>query len=421
MTDQRVFFATEHPFDTDKDISSDAFWARSFRERDETFAWLRANAAVSWHRPMDGQGFPHNEAGFWAVTKAADIRYVSQNHELFSSAISRTLHARPTPPFDPSMLLSDPPEHERYRQMISAAFTPKAVGRLVEKIEQRAGEIVDRVVGAGNIDFVHEVSSRLPMLTIADLFGIPDHLVESFTQAGDKFATAFDPRVRPDGMGPMEFIGQQIAAINEIGVEVVNYRRKNPAEDLATALGQARHDGRALTDAEIGAVTLLLSTAGNDTTKQTTSWSVHQLWNDPVQKKWLAEDYDNRIGAAIEEFVRHTSPVQTFSRTATGDIELGGKQIAKHDKVVMYYGSGNRDEEVFKDPWKFDLSRTPNPHVGFGGGGIHYCLGNAIAKAQMRALFRQFLEKLSNMEVGEPEFLVSEVFNYTRRLPVHIP
>lgn len=420
MTTQQEFFTTEHPFDTDHDISSDEFWGRPFRTRDETFGWLRKNAPVSWHRPMESHGYPHNEKGFWAVTKAADIRMVSENHEIFSSALGGTLSVRPGPPFQPSMLLSDPPEHERFRQMVSASFTPKAVRQLIEKIDARAADIVDRVVGAGEIDFVTEVSSRLPMLTIADLIGIPEHLVEPFTHAGDMFASASDPQVRPDGVGPGEFIGQQMAILREIGLEVVKYRRSHPGDDLATALGGSRVDGRLLTDDEIGAVTLLLSAAGNDTTKQTTSWAVHQLWNDPEQKQWLADDYDNRIVSAMEEFVRHTSPVTNFARTATRDTELGGRSISKHDKIVLYYPSGNRDEDVFVDPWKFDLSRGRTPHVGFGGGGIHYCLGNAVAKAQLRALFREFLTKLPDMEVGEPEFLATENFNYVRRLPVRI-
>lgn len=420
MSDEPQFFTTEHPFDTDKDISSDAFWALPFRERDRTFEWLRKNAPVSWHPPMDAHGWPNNEKGFWAITKAADIRFVSENHELFSSAISKTLNVRPGPPFQPSMILSDPPEHERFRQMVSASFTPKAVKQLIEKIDRRAAQIVDKVVGAGEIDFVAHVSSQLPMLTIADLIGIPEELVERFTEAGDNFAAASDPQVRPAGMGPGEFIGQQIAILSEIGLEVVKYRRRHPADDLATALGRNRVDGRPLTDEEIGAVTLLLSAAGNDTTKQTTSWSVHQLWNDPAQREWLADDYDARILPAIEEFVRHTSPVTTFSRVATEDVELGGRTIAKHDKVVLYYPSGNRDEDVYEEPWRFDLDRPRRPHVGFGGGGIHYCLGNAVAKAQLRALFREFTTKLTSMDVGEPEFLATENFNYIRRLPVRI-
>ncbi|AZP22733.1 cytochrome P450 [Streptomyces aquilus] len=413
-------YTTEHPFDTDVDISSDAFWMQPWRVRDESFAWLRANAPVSWHPPMDAHGYPNREAGFWAVVKADDIRYVSEHTEIFSSAFA--VDVRPMTQAEPSMLTSDPPEHGRYRKMISSAFTPKAVNRLVEKINQRAEEIVDRVVGAGDINFVDEVSSRLPMLTIADMFGIPDHFLKEFVEAGDRFANAPDPTVRPEGMSIPEFIQQQFDILLPIGVEVVNYRREHPADDLATALGQTRIDGRALTDMEIGGVTLLLSAAGNDTTKQTTSWATHQLWTHPEQKAWLAEDYDNRIAGAIEEFIRHTSPVTLFARTVLEDTVLGGKSLAKHDKVVMYYCSGNRDETAFLDPWRFDLTRGRTAHVGFGGGGIHYCLGNGVAKAQLRALFRQFLTKLPDMEVGEPEFFTpNERFNAMRRLPVHIP
>jgi cytochrome P450 len=418
-------FATVHPVTTDKDISSEAFWHRTFEERDETFGWLRKNAPVSWHEPLEDPQLPrevHGEAGFWAVTRAADIQYVSQNNELFSSAAG-SIGLRPRHPAmmqSPTFLEMDPPEHSRYRRVMSAAFTPKAVARLTEKISQRAAQIVDRVIGAGEIDFVKEVAARLPMLTIADMVGVPDSLTETFAHAGDNMVGARDPEIVPPGVSPIDFALQQMGILREIGVDLVRHRREHPEADIATALAHAELNGQRLTEDDIGSVMLLLSVAGNDTTKQTTTRTVISLDRNRDQRAWLMEDFDGRIPAAIEEFIRHACPVLEFARTAMDDTELGGQKIDAGDKVGIFYCSGNRDESVFEDPHRFDLSRPPRPHVGFGGGGVHFCLGNGVAKTQLRALFREILTKLPDMEVGEPEYLYSEFINGVRRLPVRI-
>jgi cytochrome P450 len=418
-------FATEHPLTTGKDISSEAFWRRRFEERDETFCWLRKNAPVSWHKPLEDPELPpevHGEAGFWAVARAADIQYVSQHNELFSSEIGSVMVRPRHPDFmpPPTFLEMDPPRHTRYRQVMSAAFTPRGVARLTEKINERAAQIVDRVVGAGTIDFVTEVSAKLPMLTIADMIGVPDSLSDTFAEAGDKFIGARDPEILPPGVLPNDFVLEQMGVLRQIGVDLVNYRREHPSTDIATALANAEFDGSRLTDDDITSVMLLLSVAGNDTTKQTTTSTVISLDRNPGQRAWLREDFEGRIAASVEEFIRHASPVTEFIRTATQDTELAGQQIAKGDKVTIFYCSGNRDESVFEDPHRFDLTRPRRPHVAFGGGGVHYCLGSGIAKAQLRALFGNILTKLPGMEVGEPEYLYSEFINGVRHLPVTI-
>jgi cytochrome P450 len=418
-------FATEHPLTTDKDISSEAFWHQSFEERDRTFSWLRTNAPVSWHKPLEDSELPpevHGEAGFWAVVRAADIQYISQHNELFSSEIGSVMVRPRHPDFmpPPTFLEMDPPRHTRFRQIMSAAFTPKGVARLNDKINERAAQIIDRVVGAGKIDFVTEVAAKLPMLTIADMIGVPDSLSETFAQAGDNFIGARDPEILPPGVLPNDFVLEQMGVLRQIGVDMVNYRREHPSSDIATALANAELDGNKLTDEDITSVMLLLSVAGNDTTKQTTTSTVISLDRNRDQRAWLMEDFDGRIAASIDEFIRHASPVIEFIRTATQDTELGGQQITKGDKVTIFYCSGNRDESVFEDPHRFNLARPRMPHVGFGGGGVHFCLGNGIAKAQLRALFSNILTKLPAMEVGEPEYLYSEFINGVRHLPVTI-
>ncbi|WP_153505528.1 cytochrome P450 [Cumulibacter manganitolerans] len=419
---------TDRPATTDKDISSQRFWAQSFDEREKTFAWLREHAPVSWHRPLEVE-YPvevHHERGFWAIVKAKDITYVSRNHELFSSDQQiNNIMLRPRFPAAisrPSCLEMDPPLHTDYRKVMSTAFTPKGVRRITDKINERAAQIIDRVVGAGDIDFVEEVSAKLPMLTVADMVGVPESQVHAFAQAADGFVGAHDPDVN-GGMDPTEFALQQVGIVMQIGLEAMAYRKDHPSDDIATALANADHVfGRPLNQAEVGAVMLLLAVAGNDTTKQTTTRTVMSLWEHPEQRAWLMEDFDGRIMPSIDEFVRHASPVIEFARTATRDVELGGQLIPQGDKVVIFYCSGNRDDEVFTDPARFDLQRPASNHVGFGGGGVHFCLGNGVAKAQLRAMFQQILTKLPGMQItGEPVPLLSEFIRGVKHLPVHIP
>ncbi len=418
-------FATDHPCTVDEDISSTTFWAKPFDERELTFARLRRDAPVSWHVPLEDPRLPpqvHRERGFWAVTRAADIQHVSQHHDVFSSAFGGISFRPANPeilPQSPLFIEMDPPEHTRYRQIMSAAFTPKAVRALSEKIETRAAQIVEAVVGTGDINIVADISAKLPMLTIADMVGVPEDLTATFARAGDDFLAAVGGEQRaPAGVDPLVFIQEQMQTLAAIGIELVQHRRTHPAEDIATALAQARIDGRELGPEQIASMMLLLSTAGNDTTKQTTSWTLLRLSQHPDQWAWLREDFDARIGGAIEEFIRHACPVIQFARTATKDVELGGQQITAGDKVVLFYCSGNRDETVFAEPRRFDLSRPRTAHVGFGGGGVHYCLGNGVAKAQLRALFANILDKLPHLRVtGAPSFMQSELINGITALP----
>ena len=412
----------DRPF-SDEDLSSSEFWAQPFDVRDETFARLRRTAPVSWHPPRETPEVPREywRPGFWAVVSHADITTASHHHELYSSSLDaggilmRAQHPayRPAPTF----ILMDPPEHSRYRQVMSKAFTPKAVARLTDQINARAEQIVTRLVGAGEFDVVRDLSARLPMLTVADLIGVPESLVEPFVRAGNNTVGAHDPDVLPPGVSPLDFVRDSIATLQQIGVDLVDHRRRHPSDDVATALAQAEFDGQPISDAELGSIMLLLSIAGNDTTKQTTSHTVHSLWQHPEQRAWLAEDFAGRIGPSVDEFLRHAATVIHFARNAVEDTELGGQHIRAGDQVVLFYCSGNRDESVWDEPGRFDLSRPRRAHVGFGGGGVHYCLGNGIARTQLRAIFAQVLTHLPHLDVGEPVYLNSDLFNGIQRLP----
>lgn len=321
----------------------------------------------------------------------------------------------------PTFQTMDPPLHTQYRQILSAAFTPRSAARLSGRIDERAARIVDRVLGAGVIDFVAEVAGRLPMMTLADMIGVPDSQVDEFVTAADRYVGTLNPEMT-ENLDPVAFAVHQMAVLREIGLDTVRYRRGHPSDDIATALAHAEVDGRPLADDDIESIILLLTVAGYDTTKQTTSLTVVQLWRNPDQRTWLAEDFETRIPGAVEEFVRHASPVLSFARTATADVELGGRTIRAGDKVVLFFASANRDESVYPDPHRFDLSRPRTRHSGFGGG-VHYCLGSHVAKAELRGLFRQIIVKLPDMEVGEPDPLDRhrEFIHGISRLPVRIP
>ena len=212
----------------------------------------------------------------------------------------------------------------------------------------------------------------------------------------------------------------QITLLSNTGVELAQFRRRNPGDDLMTSIVNAEVDGHRLNDEEIGAFLILLASAGNDTTKQTTTHAMMALTDNPDQRDWLMADFENRIGAAIEEFVRWSSPVLQFARFSTADTEINGQPVAAGDKVGLFYCSANRDESVFDNPGAFDLQRSPNPHLGFGGGGPHFCLGNQLAKAELRNLFRELLTRLTTVEFGEPDLLFSSFAHGVKRLPAYV-
>jgi cytochrome P450 len=402
------------------DITSHDFWSQPFAVRDETFARLRGGDGLSWHRAFESL-FPMEEPGFWALTRRADIAYVSQHPELFTSAQGVALNPMPAEiqRFASFFLSMDPPEHTVYRRLISSAFTPRNVRQIEDQIHQNAVSIVDDLVGAGDVEFVSACSARLPMLTIMDMLGVPRADQADVAYAAEKLFGMSDEEYAT----PEERAGDPVAQImllSNTGVELAKFRRKNPGDDLMTSIVNAEVDGHRLTDEEIGAFLILLASAGNDTTKQATTHAMMALVENPSQRDWLMRDFDGRIGLATEEFVRWASPVIQFARFATEDTEINGQPVAAGDKVGLFYCSANRDETVFDAPGTFNLQRSPNPHLGFGGGGPHFCLGSQLAKSELRNLFRELLTRLKTVEFGEPDLLYSHFAHGVKRLPAHV-
>jgi cytochrome P450 len=402
------------------DITSHDFWSQPFAVRDLTFAQLRMGEGLTWHRPFPSM-FPIEEPGYWALTRRADITYVSQHPELFTSAQGVALDPMPAEiqRFASFFLSMDPPQHTVYRRLISSAFTPRNVRQIEEQIHRSAVSTVDDLVGAGDIDFVAACSARLPMLTIMEMLGVPSADQPAVAMAAEKlFGMSDDEYSTPEERA--EDPVKQIVLLHNTGVELAQFRRKNPGDDLMTSIVNAEVDGQRLTDEEIGAFLILLASAGNDTTKQTTTHVMMALVDNPAQREWLMEDFENRIGSAVEEFVRWASPVMQFARFATENTAINGQRVQAGDKVGLFYCSANRDEAVFSDPGVFNLQRSPNPHLGFGGGGPHFCLGNQLAKVELRNLFRELLTRLKSVEFGEPDLLYSGFVHGVKRLPAFV-
>jgi cytochrome P450 len=359
------------------------------------YAWLRENAPVFWH-PEPAESGP----GFWALTKYEDIRAVSRTPKLFSSFEKGVMIPDPDEgnlfAQRQMMLNMDPPQHDRFKLLVSRGFTPKNAPLLRPRIEELAREIVDSVIAKGHCDFVSEIAGRLPSGLIAELMGMPRADGERLYDLTEIMHT------NDDAVAPPEV---KMAAIGEMlgyAQSVADFKRQNPADDLATVLVNAEVDGDRLTDAEFQWFFLLLVNAGGDTTRNLLAAGMQLLFDHPDQRELLLADVDGRLGPAIEEMLRFSSPVAHFKRTVMEDTVIRGQKVAAGDRVVMFYGSANRDEEIFDHPDEFDLLRDPNPHVAFGAGGPHLCLGMHVARVELAVMFRELLTRLPRMEPGGP-------------------
>lgn len=378
---------------------------------------------MSWQRAPEPVLIEADEStgGYWALVRHDDVRAVSRNAKLFCSGRGVMFEDAPEEMLEASQsfLAMDAPRHTKVRGLVNAAFTPRRVKQIEDRIQANARRIVDELIERGDCDFVEHVAARLPMMTIWDLMGLPEERREEITHAADLLVSWNDPEMVGDAE-PAALIFEGVVTVTGAALELADERRSNPADDLMTALVESEIDGERLTEAEIGAFFVLLAVAGNDTTRHTTSHGLRALTEHPDQRAVLLEDLDGRIETAVEEMVRWATPVMTFRRTATEDTELRGQPIAEGDKVVLFYTSANRDEEAFREPGRFDVLRSPNHHVGFGGGGPHYCLGASLARTQLRSIFTELLTRAPAIEAGEPERLVGTFINGIKRMPCSV-
>jgi cytochrome P450 len=375
----------------------------------DLFRWLRRNDPVYRHAEPDGPGW-------WAVTRYRDVEAVSRDPATYSSALGGIMiadgGAEELAGARNMMLYMDPPRHVRYRKLVRAAFTPASAERLKPRVGELATKIVDEVIERGECDFVGDVAGELPSYVIAALMGIPLEDGRRLYVLTEKMHS--DPSVvSPDD--------QRAASVEMLGYAraIAGQKRTRRGDDLASALVDAEVDGERLSDEEFDWFFLLLVNAGGDTTRNLVAGGLEVLFENPGERRRLQRDLDRLLPSGVEEMLRYVSPVVHMRRTATRGAELHGKRIAVGDKVVMFYGSANRDEEVFADADSFVVDRVPNEHVAFGAGGPHFCLGAHIARVEARAIFREVLTRMPDLEPAGPvERLTSIFIAGPRKMPV---
>jgi cytochrome P450 len=391
----------------------------------EALRRLRDDDPVSWQEEHEVGIWPAGP-GYWAVTRYDDVRHVLRSPADFSSSLGATQIRDPAPedlPFIRRMILNmDPPEQVRLRTLVTGAFTRRRLERFAGTVRERAAALLDAVVTDGHCDLPRDVTDDLPLQNLADLLGVPAADRALLLEWTNRVIGYQDPEhatVLTDADGrPVN--PRSPAALKDMfdyAEGLAEAKRRDPADDVLTALVEAEVDGEKLTDAELKMFFFLLVVAGNDTVRSALPGGVLALVEHPAEYARLRAD-PALLPGAIEEMLRWHPPVLTFRRTATTDVELGGRRIAAGDKVVVYHVSAHFDERRFADPFRFDLSRAPNDHVAFGQG-PHLCLGAMFARMQLRAFFTEFLARLPQVELAdEPRRLTSNFVNGITRLPL---
>jgi cytochrome P450 len=393
------------------------FWGRPHDWRDGAFATLRREAPVAFFPEM---ALPNAAPGkgFWALTRHSDVLHASRNPRLFSSYPSMAIQD-PSPEaaeyFGTSMICLDDPAHHRLRAIVEKSFRPKVVARAEESVRARARRLVAQMVADhpdGSAEFVSAVAGPLPLQVICDMMGIPEE-----DEPQIFYWTNVIMGESPAQLVPGEHV-RVAREINAYALELAEDRRSHPAGDLTTALVEAEIDGERLGSEEIVGFFVLLLSGGNETTRNSISHGLYELTRHADQRDVWWSDFDGHAKTAVEEIVRWASPVLYMRRRAIEDTAIDGQRIEAGDKVVLWYNSANRDETVFPDPFRFDVTRSPNPQVGFGAGGTHFCLGANLARREITMAFSELRRQVPDIAVtGPPEFVINPFVNGIRTLP----
>jgi cholest-4-en-3-one 26-monooxygenase len=378
----------------------------------EMFEVLRRDAPVWFHPGTD------EVEGFWCIVKHADLVELSRDYGHASSALGGiTLHDASAEDLElqrQMMLMMDPPNHTKLRLLVNKGFTPRMIGRLDEHIRDIAKAIVDEVAPRGECDFVVEVAAQLPLRVIVEMMGVPDADRPKIFEWTNRLIGSEDPEYNVSR-------DEAIGAATEMfmySTELAAEKRKNPGDDIISTLLQAEVEGNRLTDTEFNLFFQLLAVAGNETTRNLISNGMNFMFEHPDQWAKLVDDR-SLLPGAIDEMLRYASPVMYMRRTAPEDFELRGQTIHAGDKIALWYIAANRDEEVFDDAHTFDITRTPNDYVAFGGGGPHFCLGANLAKLEIRTMFEEVLDRLPDIELaGDVQRLRSNFINGIKHMPV---
>jgi hypothetical protein len=405
----------------DIDLSDIEFWAKPWSERNAAFATLRRENPIAYFPEPILEPFPEGP-GYFAITKMHDLLEISRHPEVFCSgqgAVSILDMPADMNEFYGSLISMDDPRHARLRKIVSGTFTPRMLNNVLEDVEKTAKKVVDGIVEKGEIDFVKDVSMPFPLLVILDMMGIPHSEFDTVLAQSNIILSGGDPDFIPAGTDPITaFLGAGATLaglLNDLAV----LRRANPTDDLLSALVNTEVDGEQLSGDELASFFILLSVAGHETTRTALSHGVTHLSQNPDQRARFLADIDGVMPTTVEEIVRYASPVVWMRRTLTQDYVLSGHEFHEGDKIIMYYGSANRDEAIFADPDTFNVLRDPNLHVGFGGPGPHFCLGAHLARREITLMFRELYTRLPDLELaGPPVQLRSSFINGVKSLPV---
>jgi cytochrome P450 len=380
---------------------------------------LRREAPISFWPAIELPGFAAGD-GHWALTKLDDVFYGSRHPDIFSSAPGITINDQnpEVAEYFGSMIVLDDPRHQRLRSIVSRAFTPKVVARIEASVRERAHRLVASMIANhpdGEADLVSELAGPLPLQVICDMMGIPEEDHQRVFHWTNVILGVGDPDLTTD---PEEFVKISME-IGAYASALAEDRRVNHHDDLTSSLVEAEVDGERLSSKEIASFFILLVVAGNETTRNAISHGVVALSRYPEQREKWWSDFDGLAPMAVEEIVRWASPVVYMRRTLTQDIELSGTKMAAGDKVSLWYNSADRDESKFANPWAFDVARSPNPHVGFGGGGAHFCLGANLARREIRVVFDELRREIPDIvATEEPARLLSQFIHGIKSLPV---
>jgi cholest-4-en-3-one 26-monooxygenase len=388
-------------------LDLDAFATRGFPH--DAFATLRREAPVYQHPESNG-------TGFWVISKHADVMHISKHPLLFSSMQGLNLQEiapEELPMIQTMMLGMDPPRHSKYRRLVSGGFTPRTISRLEPHIRQIARRIVEEIAHKGECEFVKEVAAELPLQVIAEFLGVPVEERGRIYDLSNRLIGFDDPEFQTSPEDGKIAAAEMWLYANQLA----SARRVSPREDMVSLLVNAEVEGEKLSEMEFNNFFLLLAVAGNETTRNLISGGMLALLEHPRELCRLQNDR-SLLPTTVEEMLRWVTPVAHFRRTATEATEIRGQRIAAGDRVVMFYPSANRDEDVFSDPQRFDIGRTPNDHLSFGIG-EHFCLGSQLARLEIRIMFEELLRQLSEIELAGPvRRLRSNFINGIKSMPV---
>ncbi len=384
----------------------------------EWFTWLRANDPVHHHAEPGGPGF-------WVITKLDDVVACNRDAASFSSSAARGgVVGLEEPVGEPSeiaksggnlMLFMDPPDHTRYRRLVNRGFTPRMIEQMSVHIRELTTGILDTALAQDESDFVVDIAAELPLEVIAELIGVPNEDRHKIFDWSNRMIGSEDPEYAVSAEALLEAQVEMFLYAQQLA----DRHRQQPQDDIIDALLSAEVDGESLSDMDFNLFFLLLSVAGNETTRNAIAHGMNAFLEHPDQYELLASDPEAHIAGAVEEILRWASPVMYFRRNATRDVELHGRTIRAGDKISMWYVSANRDEDHFEDPFRFDITRSPNNHIAFGGGGPHFCLGAQLARMEIQVLFEELVQRAPRVEaLGPPDRLRSNFIGGIKHLPV---